>query len=106
MSPWLTSVFTISAGVFPPLALICGFLVWIVKAIVRAENVKQTREISENYVPSMKSNLTGAEIGRAIETIRQDMSDMDESRKKHQQAQLDLINILSREVDRIKLGNA
>jgi len=103
MSPWWSQVFTISAGVFPPLAVISAFFVWVVKAIIRKENVHQTKEIAATYVPSMKSNLTGAEIGRAIVTLQEDMADMDASRKRHDERNRELIATLSREVDRLKL---
>ncbi len=70
-------------------------MVWVVKSIVRQEmnaaNKEQTEYIAGRYMPSMTSNLTGAEIQRRLADLKDDIEKEEASRKKHAQAQLDTI---------------
>ncbi len=110
---WWNIVAAISAGVVGPIGLVSTLAVWYVKITVDSSidraNTKQLEKIQGAFIPAMSSNITGKEIERLMADVRldlavmrKDVAEIDASRIRHNLANEMQIDILAREVERLK----
>jgi len=71
-----TIIASISAASVP----IGSFMIWIMRAVIQGENAKLLVSINGTYVRALHSTLTGAEIERSLNQLREDVDEIKEMR--------------------------